>query len=410
MAKASRVGFKIPDQIKPDTKPFYANAKEVKVWAERLPVANIGETSRRVFKALMEFNRALIHPKERMMSVEAFREPVRYICSNLEKHFINVGFPLSGKARKIALLSRELCDELATAYKCVVEDLLNSASDKSDQKVLGVAIHRAMIYLSAVLHQSALVYEPYPSRIWRELHTLHRLARRYSLHALPVKDIVEGEPESSTIEQIYLRVLLYALASPYKLRQADNRYLYKDLMEWSQYARLYNQGEAPPEACFVVRQDADLQPAHHSLMEVSAEHRILLLDTRQLIEKLQDHFDDEHSSFADSGLLIGADRYSKGLLQQLISLWTTAPQREFVRTKLNFELRIAVGLAAIYGLLKTEEASSKAQNAERLQEDMNWISNKFDGDSSLQPPPDSATSGFTLIPIDTPRKDVRRSG
>ncbi len=119
-----------------------------------------------------------------------------------------------------------------------------------------------------------------------------------------------------------------------------------------------------------------------------------MLDTRQLIEKLQDHFDDEHSSFADSGLLIGADRYSKGLLQQLISLWTTAPQREFVRTKLNFELRIAVGLAAIYGLLKTEEASSKAQNAERLQEDMNWISNKFDGDSSLQPPPDSATSGL----------------
>ncbi|MBL3619668.1 MAG: hypothetical protein JMN26_18385 [gamma proteobacterium endosymbiont of Lamellibrachia anaximandri] len=95
-------------------------------------------------------------------------------------------------------------------------------------------------------------------------------------------------------------------------------------------------------------------------------------------------------------------------LRQLIQLWTSIPQREFVRTKLNFELRVAVGLSDIYHLTKSPGTPRESNTEARLQEDVDWMgqqttrgelnANRLDADSS-----------FTLIPIE-PSNDIRRSG
>ena len=134
MATKNRIGLRIPDQSPPKGQPFYLNEKGVSEWSESLPVANIGETSRQLFQALREFNRTLMPYKKRLMSAEKFREPVSYVGSSLSRHFVDVSFPLTEKAHKIAILNRELNSGLATAFKCVAMDVLLEQYGKPDRK------------------------------------------------------------------------------------------------------------------------------------------------------------------------------------------------------------------------------------------------------------------------------------
>ena len=94
---------------------FLLKPKEVRSWVSDLPIANIGETARQVYKTLVAFNRIEIPTLVRAQAIELFREPVRYVNSNMAKHYVGPGFPLTSKAKKASQLSYELCSEIAIA-------------------------------------------------------------------------------------------------------------------------------------------------------------------------------------------------------------------------------------------------------------------------------------------------------
>ncbi len=52
--------------------------------------------------------------------------------------------------------------------------------------------------------------------------------------------------------------------------------------------------------------------------------------------------------------LWGIESLGKNLLRQLIQLWSTEQKRSFMRTKLNFELHVAVGISNIYRLIEVK--------------------------------------------------------
>lgn len=102
----------IPEQSSAPVDTFLARPKEVEEWVKHLPMANVGETSRQVFKTLVEYNRLETSSQLRIKVTELFRKPVSYISNNLRKYYFDVSFPLSAKHKKIAVLNRELYSEL----------------------------------------------------------------------------------------------------------------------------------------------------------------------------------------------------------------------------------------------------------------------------------------------------------
>jgi hypothetical protein len=400
MININRIGLRIPDQQPPSGTPFFLSDKELSTWVEQLPVANVGETSKQVFKALREFNRTLIPSKRRLMSTEYFRQPLKDIATNLSKHYMSSGFPLSEKAYQIAVLSRELHSGMATAYKSVIIDLLMESQGKPDRKPLAQAIHLCMSYLSRVILQSVLVYDPYPKRIWRELHVLHRLATRYGVESLKLDNPVERDDISSTIDQSYRRCILFSLASPYKMRQKENLLIFDTLLRWSQLAKLYNLENAPEETSITIRQDTDLAPSHEALVADADNKYLLKLDADNLIGQLRNQFSEQSEQSYD---LQGIETMDKGLVRQLIKLWSKAQKRAFVRTKLHFELRIAVGLRSIHQLITL--GSEPEQPQEKQEEEGTWIESAFaEGRHHLKISPH-----FSLTPLDTSSFNPRRS-
>lgn len=399
MATSNPIGLRIPEQTSPSGEPFYLSDKKVAAWAKELPMANAGETSRQIFQSLRAFNRTRIPAKQRLQSVEHFREPLAYVASNLNKHYLGTRFPLSEKSHKIANLNRELHSGIATAYKAVIVDLLTSQQGVVDRTMLTKAIHRCVTYLAKTILHSVIVYDPYPKRIWHELHVLHRLARRYDIGSTPVSDDLEPLSKQTTIDQNYIRCLLFSIASPYKMRQKENIKIFEILLEWSKHTNLHNYEEAPEESSISIRQDRDHAPSHETLVNDAEKKYLLVLETSKLLTLLREHFTDTQDS---SQTLPGIKELDKGVIRQLIMLWSKAQKRAFVRTKLNFELRIAVGLRSVHKLITIGNIPPAATKIEE-ESSATWIDTQFAHGNEL-----NVETRFSLQPMDIASYNPRR--
>jgi hypothetical protein len=399
MATSNPIGLRIPEQSPPSGIPFYLNEKEVTAWAKELPMANVGETSRQIFQSLRSFNRTKLPAKQRLLSIENFREPLAYVASNLNKHYLGSRFPLTEKSHKIANLNRELHSGMATAYKAVIVDLLTNQHGGIDRELLTLAIHRCIHYISKVVLHSVVVYDPYPKRTWQELHVLHRLARRYGIESESVSDSIEEREQKSTIDQNYTRSLLFSLASPYKVGQKENIQIFDTLIDWSRYATLYNYETAPEESTITIRQDTDLAPSHETSIQDTETKYLLVLDASQLLKLMREHFTEAERS---SEHLPGITEIDKGEVRQLIMLWSKAQKRAFVRTKLNFELRIAVGLRSVHKLITIGDNPSAYSEIDE-QNEATWIDTQFAHGNAMH-----VEQRFSLQPMDIASYNPRR--
>jgi hypothetical protein len=405
-----RLELYIPEQKKSDGQNPLLQPKSLKIWLEGLPWANVGEISKQVYKGLIEFNRSRVSQKECLLITELFRKPVSFVTKNLEKHFIDTGLPLAKRNRKIANLTYELNSELAIAYKIAINHYLHANRlDSSEKKQLVIAIHHAIFYLSTMIVQAALVYDPVSPRIWYEINGLFDYAKRHGLEEISVKDIADDQEDFyTTIADIYKKILLFSLASPGRLRQREILQLFTLLREWGPYASLHERGGGTLNLKnkFLVLVDKDAAPIHLSLTKNSAKNpdeTLLILDTTELLAKVDEQLNSSRNESPAKELA------SNKLLRRFIQPWSFAPQREFVRTQLNFELNVAVGLNVVYSLLESARAN-EAGLTDNLKEDMDWFDQKKpdDGPMGWSLEDHSQTSAFTLAPIDD-SSDVRRS-
>jgi hypothetical protein len=348
------LGLQIPRQAAPKANNILLDPKETEHWFEALPMANIGETARQVYSTLVEFNRTEIPDLLRARTVEKFRPPVEYIVTNLQKHYVEVGLPLSRKGMKTAALARELEAELAIAYKIIVERIISGDSGQFDRRLLVVALHRALYYLGQTLLQNALVYITWPEGIWREINAIYAYASQNRIHQVPVKtdDTRSGGPNTS-IEDLFRGLMLFASATPHRLRQAHARLLFSRLDEWSNHTAILTEDDGGTSlGRFNVDLWTDSPPMHNSLRTPLPGKRMAILDVRELLKKLRSEFekapwDSRHA------LQSGRQEITRPLLRLLIMAWSRPPDRRYVRTKLNFDLNVVAGLHAIYANLRT---------------------------------------------------------
>ncbi len=391
-------GLRVPEQSPPSGNPIFLDNKRLSAWAKELPVANVGETARKLFQTLRMFNRTQLKNSKRILSAEQLREPLSYVSTSLNKHYMGIRFPLSEKAHRIALLNRELHSGMATAYKAAIVDLLMESKGTPDETQMTLAIHRCMSYLSRVILLSVVVYDAYPKHTWREIHTLHRLASRYSLGSYTVEDKLEPSAMRSSIDEMYRRCLLFSLSSPYKMRQQENIQVFDTLLEWSRYTLIYPYDDAPEDNTITIHQNTDLAPSHEARIAQSDTKYLLVLDVSPLLSSLRELFID---SADKSPTLYGIDELNKSLIRQMIMLWSKAQKRAFVRTKLNFELRIAVGLRSVYKLITLGDAPTSA--ADKPADDGTWIETQFANGHELK-----VSEQFSLMPMDVAAYNPRR--
>ncbi len=373
METVNTLGLRIPERTAAPAGAFLVNPKEVEEWVQSLPMANVGETSRQVFKTIVEFNRLEIPNLVRIKVVELFRQPIRYISENLHKYYFDVPFPLSAKNRKISVLNRELYAELSIAYKIFIENMISGSQGKFDRKLLIIAIHRTMRCLARVVYYSSIVYDPVPANVWKEIHRLYAYAEQNNIHELPVKSNRDTSG-SSSIGSLYRQILLFSISSPYRLRQREIDQVFNKLPEWSELTSILESPDITDrEGQFVSHLASDAPPSHLELHGNQPGKRSRILDTRKLVKRLHDTFDGMLPEPGSGETRTDNGQFSGQFIRQLMQAFGTAPKRGFVRTKLNFELKTAVGLSSVHTLLQNDEPPQPEPAQTPPEPDMDWF-------------------------------------
>lgn len=375
MEKQDLLRLDTPERTPPPPDSFLKDPKEVERWISGLPMANIGETSRQIFKTLVELNRVEIPSLARIKTTELFRVPIGYITNNLKKYYFDSAFPLTAKNRKIAVLNRELYIELAIAYKIVIHEMITGDPKKLDRKLLVIATQRAMSSLLRVLYQSVIVYDPFPGNTWRELHRLYAYAELHHLDNVPVKDDQQKSAQS-TIKDIYVQALLFSIISPYRLRQREIEQCYNWLPEWVAHLRLGipDETESSP-TLFIARLNTNAPPIHIELQSAPIDKQCRKLNTGGLVSLLQDTINESTELESRDSPLSNEERPPQQLLDKLIQVLSAAQKRKYVRTNLNFELKLAVGLSDIHSLLKQlpDESGASSKDGKSDEDNIDWF-------------------------------------
>jgi hypothetical protein len=332
------------------------SAKDTERWLAGLPMANIGETSRQVFKRLVEFNRTDMPFADRRRIVESFREPVDYLTKNLQRHYLFLGMPLSPKSRKIAALARELNAELGLSYKVLAEDILKDEDHRHDRKYLLPALFQALDCLGRVLVQTALVYSPQPTGLWREMHSIYAYASQSGLQDTPIRDEHGAQVRETCLEDLYKTWLLFAVSSPNRLRQSQIQQLAVQVHLWAPRVRFVGHLERGVRlAQFAVDLWSDAPPVHKSLLKLRDSKRMKTFDLRGLLQFAKSEFEQAAQDETDRP---ESPELSRSLLRRLILSWSKTREREFARTRLNFELTVKVGLTALHQHLGETQAQN----------------------------------------------------
>lgn len=331
MSNHIEIHIPLPQQSLDKHSLFELNRDSATRWLQSLPGANLGEITRQLYSALVEFNKVRCNPKDRLQILEQLRNSVHVSNRALEKHFLNKPIILSDKSRKVAQLADTLNKQMAVGYTIAANQLLGLHRLRRPKDLLATAFHRAITEHSLVLLRNFQLYRDEEPGFWKTIHELFYQALKHKLGREKVVDDIWG---SNTLEQCYLRPMLMFTARPHQLRQHNQSQVFTQLSTWTQKARV--RGDELQNCVFLFNPTRDAPPSYRELCEDAAGW--LGIDSQALCDHLEDKIRQASKDKANSNDL------GIGLLSHLHASWSTMMQRHSVRVERNDDLLLSLGL------------------------------------------------------------------
>lgn len=352
MSSGNILGLYIPKQRIADADAPYLRPKDVDKWVRELPLAHIGESSRLIFKALVESNRVDMPTPQRLKLLEQLRTPVALTVDALTRHYVGQPFPISVKNQKVAELAQELNWEMAIGYKIVLNSAMSGFAQRLDNKSLALTIHRAIFYLSHAIIKTYEVYKAPPERAWLEIHHLYLFSEHNRMHQEPVKDSLQKDSATVTIVDTYKQILLLAAANPFRLPQKEVEKVYSLLRAWVKHTELRPIDVYDTTAgLFIINLEKDAPPNYFDgAVDKEAKLYLRLLDTTSLSRVLRDQLDSINREVDknDQAIAYLENRLHRDTLRRLLLVWGAVPRRNFSRQGKNVTVDICLGLNATH--------------------------------------------------------------
>jgi len=379
------LGLEVADRPKPTRGAFNISHKSVDKWLSELPKANVGETAKLIFQALVETNRLKYSYKERSRFLEELRPTTQFVTSAMRKHFVGTSFPLPKKSQRVAAATREIYSQLAMGYVICIEDLLASTVLFMDKKLLVTLIHRAISSLGRVLLTSYQVYSPYPDKIWARIHKLYKYAEEHKLLSIEVIDNQRLFVKKSSINEEVCRILLLSLASPYRLRQGEVQKVNNTLERWAMNNQLFQikQGEVV-HGCFAVDLHSDSPPRNIALVNKDCNPEdCRTIDTETLANTIRDEIQNTQDSGLTTitGIEMSSPELSHDLLRRLLTAWAVIAKRNFPRSEKQERVLVAIGLSASHQIICDSARRRSPQSKNRKRDSKTTAQNPFAGKS-----------------------------
>ena len=342
-----------PRADKPDTN-IETRPADLERWLKGLPLLNVVESTPLLARQLVGLNRMALDDKLRLRLLESLRAPIQHVSQALQKTYIGLPLPLTDKARQTVVQVRQLHTEMAFGYKLIV---FNSTAipklDSAQTSMVGIAIHRAIRYLTELLFRNYELYGPPPEGVWYEIHQLYRYAELLGNTDAPLDDKLNNTLPQVSINHAYKQALLLDFSDPYHLPAFLLAKIYRYLDRWAGIAQLSPGVAALKSHCqFLINLDHDRAGAVNTeTSAITTEVRYRLLNTTELARVVHQQLmvlqagqqPDPEGLEKDFFSHLGHD-----MLLRLISAWGVNPKRVYTRSpRSNRRARVTIGIDAI---------------------------------------------------------------
>ena len=388
----SDMNQQLPQRKQPDNHSFNTGPAALTAWLDDLPLINTGKSLELLDGALQQINTLMLPPDNRREALERFTTPVMCVTDALKKEFLDKPLPLKDKYLVAATQTLELCNNMATGYRILADDLRNKNRDKPR---LAIALHRALRYLSEILLTSYRIYIQYPEGLWKTINALYALADECNITGHAVTDITLHTHAESSIETVYKQTLLLSLACPYRLRQKDIHFVYNTLLDWADSSQLHHMNDEKTHGLFSINLQSDAPPSYRNLSDISTpDAHICILDTNRMAARMREHLAAEQGS---TGQQTGTNITET--MHRLMLAWGVMPKRRSARHPQDAPVRLLIGLSAI-NRIALESVTGKPE-ADKDIRDTHYLQDPtFEGATSIDTGPLSGKSSRQAITAD----------
>ena len=320
------------------------SVRGIKRWLSHLPKANLGETARQLYQAMLELNQLRTPPQSRLQLLELLRPDIHFVCRELERYFINQPIVLSERPRKVASLCQALHNHLAIGYKLIAVELAPQTGRERLQ-LLTISLQRAIRSLCTMLVRSTQLYRPTPDGLWLELHRLYAIAVAHGVHRTLVRDDLSYRVKGLSAEQSYIVALMIGSARCNQMRQQNIAHLAELLEPWSALVRL--QTAQSPSSLFGVSSRIDGPPRYRSMFTAEERPDLLGIDPHGLVKAIQKHLQSPLETAEEKALAI-PEGLSLDLLQHVCAAWGDISERSFQRTPTQGTMKLCIGMSALH--------------------------------------------------------------
>lgn len=188
----------------------FSDARTCKEWLGALPLTNIPQAQYLVLEAL----RGLAKDEgfdalERLKCLELVRDKVAYLQDAQRTRYFGKSLPLSSNDTDAWKSGRSLLEELEAGYRQCLDAATGGGALAAHQALIAQRIVR---YLGAQMLFHALIYRRFDPKLWERLHGMYSSAEAAGIGDEIVKDSLEGEEGTSSVNEAYVRVVLLQAA------------------------------------------------------------------------------------------------------------------------------------------------------------------------------------------------------
>jgi cyclic-di-GMP-binding protein len=328
------------------------DARSVRDWVSALPLANRAETSRLLLDVLQRVNGMKIDPAQRVVVLEALRQPVADLLGFIEQQVLGSSFPLPANKQGFGQRMQIFHAELATGYRiAVVEQCAPSGSVPFLRgKRVALALQRAIYHHGAALAACYLLYlKPVPGS-WAPLHLLARFADDTGLADKDVSDpLLSVTTDASAL---YRQALLLAVCNPYRFPQREQLEIRAAALDLAALCRI---GRTSSADGFLLPEDEDRGPGYLPSERSDSTDSGWRFDVSSLREKIERQLGEGAREVILSVPGRRSARLAAELASRCLGAWGSVAERTHQRLAAGHQLDSIIGLSALHFFLAGEK-------------------------------------------------------
>ncbi len=338
--------LRLPIPARADIAQRAPRPDEIRDWLTSLPARDSAANLIQVAALLVRYNQHTVPTSQRFAAMQILQPWLMRQLPALQQKYRDQSLPLTPRLQAQADEVFDLLDNLAQGYKQVISDAISDAdADDLDPDTFLFALRQAIEQTGLLMLEAYAQYRSEPVGLWGELHRLYALAERNGLNTMAIDGSdADGQP-LTTIQHVYLRIVLLGLAQPYRLLAGQADILYGFLRQWTIGCRLVEKKGTLAEAGDCVVDLAGSRPPEMATRQT----RFRPVDGRFLdIGALRKRVEEISRQRPGGGTQSLAERMRRDLLIQLCKVWQGRGERRSERHadgQQTFMMSIGLGAA-----------------------------------------------------------------